>query len=531
MVSTTEIKLLNTLDQVLLSNNEHNLLNKEGSGLMVILQNIINEDGQKHIDDLSRLYRLFSRINNGIDQVTAIFKTHILQVCKASISNRIQSIKAESEKNKKDKSAESTIDDTQIIVDLLILHDKYMKITSGCFNNNAHFQRALKDAFVEFVNSDGIDNSDSKLKFIDLLVAYTDKLLKTSSSEKLNDNELEDQLSKIIQIFNYLVDKDMFAESYRNALAKRILQQRSSSDDMERSMIGKMKLTCGAQFTGKMEGMMNDLSICNDTLREWESFVRENPDNPLKKIEFSAQVLTTGHWPKYKAFDEIVLPEIMKNCIRYFETFYSAKTSHRRLAWTYSLGHALIKIHYQNKPRSYEAQVTTLQAIVMLAFNPDALSNPENTPITFNDLMNALKFPEDVLKKVLHSLTCGKYKIFKKVEGNDNEKIIKNTDSFIFNESFQSQIKKFRIPMANLDDSSGVKKVQEDRSIAIEACIVRIMKARKTLPHQQLVAEILSQLSFFQPDTSSIKKRIESLIEREYLVRDEQNSAIYKYVA
>jgi hypothetical protein len=42
--------------------------------------------------------------------------------------------------------------------------------------------------------------------------------------------------------------------------------------------------------------------------------------------------------------------------------------------------------------------------------------------------------------------------------------------------------------------------VQENRGHAIEAVIVRIMKARKTMSHQQLLVEILSQLSMFRPD-------------------------------
>jgi hypothetical protein len=43
--------------------------------------------------------------------------------------------------------------------------------------------------------------------------------------------------------------------------------------------------------------------------------------------------------------------------------------------------------------------------------------------------------------------------------------------------------------MASLEESHNPKKVEEDRSHVIEACIVRIMKARKTLAHQQLVGE------------------------------------------
>ena len=85
--------------------------------------------------------------------------------------------------------------------------------------------------------------------------------------------------------------------------------------------------------------------------------------------------------------------------------------------------------------------------------------------------------------------------------------------------------------MASLDEAHSTKKVEEDRSIVIEAAIVRIMKARKTLAHQQLVGEVLAQLAFFKPNPRVVKARIEALIEREYLERDRESSSTYKYVA
>lgn len=85
--------------------------------------------------------------------------------------------------------------------------------------------------------------------------------------------------------------------------------------------------------------------------------------------------------------------------------------------------------------------------------------------------------------------------------------------------------------MASLEDSHSQKHVEDDRSIAIEAAIVRIMKARKSLQHQQLISEVLSQLSFFRPNLKVIKRRIEALIDRDYLERDPKVENTYRYLA
>lgn len=56
------------------------------------------------------------------------------------------------------------------------------------------------------------------------------------------------------------------------------------------------------------------------------------------------------------------------------------------------------------------------------------------------------------------------------------------------------------------------------------------MKARKTLSHNQLMSELFEQLKFAMKP-ADIKKRIESLIDREYLKRDDSDSKTYIYLA
>ena len=58
-------------------------------------------------------------------------------------------------------------------------------------------------------------------------------------------------------------------------------------------------------------------------------------------------------------------------------------------------------------------------------------------------------------------------------------------------------------------------------------------RQRKELSHASLLTETISQLSAqFKPDVTMIKKKIESLIEREYLERIEDAALqSYRYLA
>jgi cullin 3 len=71
---------------------------------------------------------------------------------------------------------------------------------------------------------------------------------------------------------------------------------------------------------------------------------------------------------------------------------------------------------------------------------------------------------------------------------------------------FTSKLKRVKIPLVALKevspeedsgngDGSIPPAVEEDRRHMVEAAIVRIMKARKTLSHNELIAEVTKQIS------------------------------------
>jgi len=287
-------------------------------------------------------------------------------------------------------------------------------------------------------------------------------------------------------------------------------------------MLSKLKQECGAQFTSKLEGMFKDMELSKELGMAFKQY-QQNSAQLRWSLDLTVNILTMGNWPTYAPM-EVNMPSEMLNDMEIFKKFYLGKHSGRKLQWQPSLGHCLLKARFR-KGVVKELQVSQFQTLVLLLFN-------EKDEWSFDDIKISTNIEVEELRRTMQSLGCGKFRVLTK---NPKGKEVEITDSFVFNEKFDDKLIRIKINQVQLKETETeqlqtTEQVFQDRQYQIDAAIVRIMKMRKTLSHTLLLTELYGQLRFpLKP--ADFKKRVESLIERDYMNRDKEDHHTYHYVA
>ncbi|XP_076634307.1 cullin 3 isoform X1 [Colletes latitarsis] len=548
---STEPRIVEVVEEELIKIHMKTIVEMENSGVVHMLKN-------QKTEDLGCMYKLFSRVSDGLRTVCDCVSQFLKEQGRAMIQ----------------EEHESTTNAVLFIQNLLDLKDRFDHFLHYSFNNDKNYKQMIASDFEYFLNLNTKSPEYLSL-FIDDKLKKGVKGVSSVNCISINiyltmtEQEIEGILDKTMVLFRFLQEKDVFERYYKQHLAKRLLLNKSVSDDSEKNMISKLKTECGCQFTSKLEGMFKDITVSNTIMDEFKDHVLTSNTN-LHGVDISVRVLTTGFWPTQSATPKCSMPSAPRDAFDAFRRFYLAKHSGRQLTLQPQLGSADLNAVFHGprreeiscggldtpsssssigngsgstngnllsqrnsscgNTRKHIIQVSTYQMCVLMLFN-------KRDKLTYEEIQGETDIPERDLVRALQSLAMGKatQRVLLK---HPRTKEIEPSHYFCVNDSFTSKLHRVKIQTVAAKGESEPErretrnKVDEDRKHEIEAAIVRIMKDRKRMPHNVLVTEVTEQLrGRFLPSPVIIKKRIEGLIEREYLARTPEDRKVYTYVA
>jgi len=451
------------------------------------------------ISDLSNMYRLLKPISGAqqvlLDEVQAHIKQRGLQATEGL-------------------KGESIAQD--FVENILGVHQKYREMIGDTFSGDQAFVGALDKACTAVINH---RLPKQQAKAPELLAKYCDTLLK-KSQKGMSESEIDDKLNSSITVFKYLDDKDVFQKFYSRNLGKRLIHQQSHSMDLEEAMINRLKQACGFEFTNKFHRMFTDISLAEDLNTKFSNFLQAQKVDV--GINYFVRVLQQGAWPMGPSnLSPLAIPVELEKTVAMYESFYAKQFSGRKLTWLYHLSHGDIRLGFL--PKTYIITMTTFQMSILLLFE-------KSDSLSYNELKATTKISDDHFPKHVQSLVEAKLLTYNTPE-------LTSESVISLNMKYTNKRTKFRIGgTIQKETPQEVEQthhaVEEDRKMYLQAAIVRIMKSRKVLKHNQLIQEVLSQSKArFAPSISMIKKCTESLIDKAYIERTPNSTDEYSYMA
>ena len=327
-------------------------------------------------EDLARMYKLLSRIVDGLEPLRTKFEAHVRKSGLAAVEK---------------VAIDGDNMEPKTYVDALLeVHTQYQQLVDHAFNGESEFVRSLDNACKEFVNRNKVCVTGST-RSPELLAKYSDMLLK-KSGKSAEEADLEATLVQIMTVFKYIEDKDVFQKFYSRMLAKRLVHSSSASEDAETSMIGKLKEACGYEYTNKLQRMFQDIQISSDLNRAFSEWAEKMLGEEYKKVvDSSYHILGTGFWPLSPPSTNFIPPTDIVKTYERFQAFYFDKHSGRKLTWLWHLCKGEVKANYiKNGKYPYTFQCSTFQMGILLLFN-------EAESVSYEDIQKATALSQEYL--------------------------------------------------------------------------------------------------------------------------------------
>lgn len=538
--------VLDAMTNTYIKSRKNDILNQPGGGGLKMLA------AEWKLREIATVYKALSAIQCG-NEVVAIVCEHLL-----SEFNRIAAPPKPQQQMPADPSGTKPNPNTpaqsakEVMGRCMSLLDKAKDLVDRCFVlENGKRDRSSEAQVNKTVEM--ILNADDSIS--EQLAIHHDATIRAQPT----DDELEKCCEDICSVFSRLRNKDVFELVMKTFLAKRMLmvsKSQTEEEHKERILINMLKREVGSAVTSKFEGMFHDKrtseEVCATFHRKLEARAEKMP------VDIDVVVVTDGLWPQLPVLPLQHVPKEIQRSIQLFSHFYMGLHKGRRLDFLYSQGTAEVRLNVPKLRKPYELNIPTFCLPVLLLFQTDDVRltptqiaeqvgmTPQDTSRAIASLSRATQLSTGVLNIENPSAPS------QSVTTAPTNAVLTANSIVSYNQGFKSRTNKVKFAAAQqkaaagggssssasggiTGDGIGGNKsakeiVEEDRKFRIDATIVRIMKSRRAMNHSLLVTEAITALkSGFAATPAQIKHRIENLIDREFLIRNEEGDGyIYK---
>jgi cullin 1 len=544
-------KINDTLTEILLVRRAEELIKHPTVGLRMQLEKLYKSDideiskigatrlysGSNHtIIAIMRMFEMFRRVPNddAIKIMASVLGKHVFNRGTFLVNNLAS---AEVSENVKEMD-----NIKQFIEDIIDLNESFNLIIDKCFFNDPLCQVAKKEAFVKLFQLEYSYKSRlTNGKIVEHVAVAARVLSQYCNWAILGDiksivpENAEVELKKLVDLTDFIVDADIFADAYWVSLATRLIRSTAHSEEVyarDSYFIGLLQNMRGKGYVSKMISMMGDRSGVASMNQEFKDSMRFSTN----QTDFSCSVLTPSAWPEYKR-DGVNVPVDIDKARNAFHLFYRKLYSGRKLEWIDYLATATVSIKFRNGNK--EIDCSGYQAIILSmiaeagvggisAAKIAAITRIDIAKVKVNIATMYISSTQQLLTMIGPDGLPEEYS-----QEKPKKQRIDDTDVFVFNEKFTSKQRKFKLNQpVSIHREAADENISEERKHILDAAIVRIMKARRTLQYNDIVELVVTQVSkLFIPKPRDIKRRIDELITKEFLKRDPSDPTLFHYLA
>ncbi|VDL18679.1 unnamed protein product [Hymenolepis diminuta] len=319
-------------------------------------------------------------------------------------------------------------DASKYVSTLMDLYNRFSSVIDECFQNEFSFLTIRDKAYQRLVNDTTIfsitmpDSTRSTTKRPEsrcptLLAAYSDMLLRKSPmSRRLSQEEILSRLKNVLLVLKYVNSKDLFLESHKAHLMRRLILETSADTEMEGTMVEKLREAgMPAELVNRLARMFTDIKVSHDLTRDFQetpalssvtSLIITPDASPSPGPLVSLKILSCGTWlPRDLPRVSVALPPELEDYIPQIEKFYKAKHQGRQLIWQYHLCHGILAYYPPNQPADettnvvlpIELEVTILQIAVLLAWRYRDITHK----LRLDDLATATAMADSELRRTI----------------------------------------------------------------------------------------------------------------------------------